>query len=583
MSLRILIPTLLLTFTLIATLIGYGAIRNDLTEDIEQQSLHYMNIELSKLQSLIEPLLEKKDIRAIKSLTAFKASELDNKAMLIANEKNIIVASTNQQELLNYWQSSKLNISPEFVEKTISSTRSYTQISADKKLLDGYISLCVRDLTKGLRSFSCGFLYYQIDLSYRQNQARTWLTKQSLYIAIGSSFAALLLVLILHFRVTRRVIQIKSVLDLWSKGDRNAQIKLSGKDEINHIGYLINSLVRQFASDERSLIFNQQVNDAIIQSANYAIIATDTKGIITTFNSSAEKMLGYDKFELIDKETPALFHHLSEVISRSKILSEELGDTIEPGFETFVARARKGEIDESNWTYIHKDGHEIPIHLSVTALYDSLGHIYGFLGIFYDISQQLAAEEKLEQLAYFDQLTQLPNRMLYNDRLNQTIILAERNKSQFSIFFIDLDKFKFVNDTFGHEIGDKLLINVAKIITRCIRKSDTVARLGGDEFTVILPGSDSHYDKLAVGLIAEKIIQRLSETLIIDDHELNIGASIGIAIYPQDGLGISSLNKHADIAMYHAKEQGRSQHCFFDSALDSTLDSSSDSTMSNTD
>jgi diguanylate cyclase (GGDEF)-like protein len=128
-----------------------------------------------------------------------------------------------------------------------------------------------------------------------------------------------------------------------------------------------------------------------------------------------------------------------------------------------------------------------------------------------------------------------------------------------------------VNDTFGHEVGDKLLIKVAEIISGCIRKSDTVARLGGDEFTVILPGLDSHYDKIAVSLIAEKVIERLSKTIVIDDHNLNIGASIGIAIYPQDGLEVSNLNKHADIAMYRAKDQGRGQFRFYDSKFDSTM------------
>lgn len=564
MSLRVLIPGLLIIFSLLVTLIGYFAIRVDLTEAIEKQSLQYMNIELSKLQSLLEPLLAKKDLRGIKSLQSFKASELDNNALLIVDQKGIIAASSNQQDLLNPWQNSQFSIQTELVEKTIDSGRSYTQFSDDRKLLDGYINLCVRDLSKGLRSFSCGFLYYQLDVAYRHHKAREWLVKQSLYIAFGSSLGAIVLLFILYFWVTKRVLKIKHILDLWSKGDRDAQIQFSGNDELNHIANMINRLVNQFANDEKALIFNQQVNDAIIQSANYSIIATDTQGIITTFNSSAEKLLGYDKFELINKETPAILHDIDEVIIRNEALSTELGCNIEIGFETFVAKARTGKIDENNWTYIHKDGSRIPVRLSVTALYDSHGHIYGFLGIAHDITEQLKAEEQLEQLAYFDPLTQLPNRMLYNDRLNQTINLAKREKTHFSIFFIDLDKFKFVNDTYGHEMGDKLLVKVAEILTQCIRKSDTVARLGGDEFTVILPGMDSHYDKLAVGLIAEKIIAKLTEDIIIDNTLIQIGASIGIAIYPQHGSDASSLNKHADIAMYQAKEQGRGQYIFYD-------------------
>lgn len=574
MSLRLLIPILLIAFTLLITLIGYGFIRADLNTDIEQQSSDYMNIELSKLQSLLEPLLAKKDSRAIKSLQAFKASELDNKAMLIVNEKEEIVASSNQGDLLNHWKASQFNLSEEIVNNTISSTNSHTSFSADRDTLDGYVSLCVRDLSKGLRSFSCGFLYYQLDISYRQHQARIWLFKQAIYISLGSSFAALLLVIVLHLRITRRVLNIKNVLNLWSKGDRNAEIMLSGNDELVDIANMINSLVRQFSEDEKSLIFSQQVNDAIIQSANYSIISTDTQGTITTFNSSAEKLLGYDKHELINKESPAILHDISEVIAHNEIVSKELNIKIELGFESIVAKARRGQTEENNWTYIHKNGDKIPVRLSVTALYDSHGHISGFLGIAFDISDQLRAEEKLEQLAYFDQLTQLPNRMLYNDRLNQTIALSERQKKHFSIFFLDLDKFKFVNDTYGHEVGDKLLIHVAQVLTHCIRKSDTVARLGGDEFTVILPGLDSHYDKIAVSLIAEKIIDKLSKEILIDGHKLYIGASIGIAIYPQHGEEGITLNKHADIAMYQAKEQGRSQHVFYNPEQDSTLASS---------
>lgn len=566
MSLRILIPVLLLTFTLLVTFMGYAVIRNDLSIAIEESSKRYMNIELSKLQSLIEPLLANNNSQAIQSLHAVKASELDNKGILIVDQNNIVIASSYQQDVLNSWHDSKFKVDSKQVQKSISTKRGNILFSENRKLLNGYINLCVRDLTKGLRSFSCGFLYYQLDVGYRQDQARVWLFTQAIYIALGSSFASLLLLLLIHFRVTRRVIKIETALSRWTNGDRNTQIKLDGNDELNHIGSMINELVKQFSADEKSLIFSKKVNDTIIQSANYSIIATDTQGIITTFNSSAEKMLGYNRSELINKSTPGLFHDVPEIVNHCEKISKKLNISLKPGFESIVALAKEGKIDENNWTYIHKDGHRIPVHLSVTALYDTDGSISGYLGIANDISKKLEAEEKLEQLAYFDQLTQLPNRRLYNDRLNQTIALAERNKTQFSIFFIDLDKFKFVNDTYGHEIGDKLLINVAGTISQCIRKSDTVARLGGDEFTVILQGLESHYDKKPISLIAEKVIQELSKTITIDGHNLNIGASIGIAIYPQDGCEVSTLNKHADIAMYQAKDEGRGRYCFFSSS-----------------
>ena len=574
MSLRALIPVLLVVFSLLATLIGYLAIRSDLTEAIEQQSLQYMNIELSKFQSLYEPLLAKKDMTTLKSLQSSKAYELDNKAMLVVNESGIITASNNQQDLQNPWQTSPQGIQTELVEKTLKLSRIHTEFSADRKLLNGYIDLCVRDLSNDLNNASCGFLYYQLDVDFRQELARTWLIKQSFYIAIGSGIAALLLMLILHTWVASRVLKIHAILKLWSKGDRDVQIQIKGDDELNHIANIINDLVSQFVLDENALIFNQQVNDAIIQSANYSIIATDTQGIITTFNSSAERLLGYDRNELINKKTPAVFHDIKEIIVRNNELSAELGIDVELGFDTFVAKARSGKIDENKWTYIHKNGDKIHVKLSITALYDSHGHINGFLGIAHDITEQLKAEEQLEQLAYFDTLTKLPNRELYSDRLNQAIALAKRNKSHFSVFFLDLDKFKFVNDNYGHEVGDKLLIKVAEILNQCVRKSDTVARLGGDEFTVILPNMNSHFDSAAVGLIADKIINQISQEIIIDEHPIKIGASIGIAIYPNHGVDVSSLNKHADIAMYQAKERGRGRYVFYDPKKDTTLSNS---------
>lgn len=564
MSLRVLIPLLLLVFSLLVTSIGYIAIRSDLTEAIERRASYYMDIELNKFQSLYEPLLAKKDLKAILSLHASKASELDNTAMVVVAENGIVVASNNQQDLQRSWKDTRQTLDPELINKTINSRQRQTDFSSDREKLNGYINLCVRDLSKGLRASSCGFLYYQLDVEYRQISARAWVVKQSIYIAIGTGIVALLLMLIIHFKITDRVLKIQTVLDQWSNGNREAKIELKGNDELNHIAVIINNLVSRFSQDEKALIFNKQVNDAIIQSANYSIITTDKNGIINSFNASAERLLGYSKEELINKETPEIIHDIAEIITHNKKLSVELGREVKIGFETLTAKSCTGAIDENNWTYIHKDGSRIPVRLSVTALYDPQDKIYGFLGIAHDISEQLKTEEQLEKLAYFDPLTILPNRMLYSDRLEQAIAFASRNKSKFSVFFIDLDKFKFVNDNYGHEIGDKLLIKVANILTRCVRRSDTVARLGGDEFTVILPNINSPFDRESVSLIAEKIISQLSQDFIIDDNLVQIGASIGVAIYPEHGSDVSSLNKHADIAMYQAKDRGRGQHAFYD-------------------
>lgn len=571
MPLRFLIPLLLVIFSLLVTFTGYVIIRSDLTETIERQSVQYLNLELSQLQFLLEPMLTNENMHAISSLHSFKASELDNKAILITSEKGIVLASVYQQELFTPWQQSRLAIDPALAEKAMDTGQSYTEFSADRKHLNGYIDLCVRDLSKGLRHSSCGFLYYQLDVDYRQEQASAWLKKQSLYFAIGISTTSILFMLILNAKISRRVWRIQHVLSQWSKGNRKIRIELSGRDELTYIALIINRLVTQFVRDEESLIFNQQVNSAILHSADYCMITTDTKGTITTFNSRAEKLLGYDKNELINKKTAVIFHDRQEILAHNKKISLELGTPVAIGFETFIFKALTGVPDENNWTYYHKDGHKIPVKLSVTALYDKNGEIYGYLGIAKDISEQLEADAKLEQLAYYDQLTQLPNRMLYGDRLSQAIAFANRNKTNFSVFFMDLDKFKFVNDNYGHEVGDKLLIEVAKRLTACVRESDTVTRLGGDEFTVILTCIKNQHDPEGIGAIATSIIEALSKDFIINGHLIQIGVSIGIATFPHHGNDASTLNKHADMAMYKAKEHGRGRYFFYDSTEDETI------------
>ena len=572
MSLRILLPTFLIIFSLLVTLVGYLTIRSDLIESVEQESLRYMHIELSKYQSLLVPMLSDNDIKAINSLHSSKATELDNKAMLIVDQKGMIIASSSRQDLQNPWQATVLDVDAAIAEKTMKLKVSHTLFSEKRDLLSGYIDLCVKDLSKGLRGSSCGFLFYQIDMDYMQKKFRSWLIKQSIYIATGSFLSALLMMFVLNILVTKRVLTIQSALNLWSKGNRDTKIDLTGNDELNHIANIINSLVTRFAKDEEDLIFSQQVNNAILHSAKYSIISTDTHGIITTFNSSAEKLLGYDRVDLINKRSAIIFHDMEEIIAYNDYLQKELGIDIPISFETLVIKARTIEHDENKWTYIHSSGRRIPVKLSITALYDAHGTINGFLGIAHDISEELAAEEELEQLAYFDSLTKLPNRMLYNDRLNRAISFAKRHNTNVSIFFIDLNKFKFVNDNYGHEVGDKLLVRVAEILTQCVRESDTVARLGGDEFTIILPCAHTSYNKTGICSIAEKIINELSKDIFIDGLTLQVGASIGIAVYPDHGTDASTLNKHADIAMYQSKAKGRGCYVFYDFKNASTLD-----------
>ncbi|MEI7842310.1 MAG: diguanylate cyclase [Gallionellaceae bacterium] len=176
------------------------------------------------------------------------------------------------------------------------------------------------------------------------------------------------------------------------------------------------------------------------------------------------------------------------------------------------------------------------------------------LGWFYDISDRKKMEEQVQHMAHYDALTDLPNRTLFSDRLHQALAIAKRDQSHLAVMFIDLDKFKPVNDTLGHDVGDLLLKSVAQRIQECLRESDTVARIGGDEFIVLLPTIEAEQDAFRV---AEKIRFSLNQPFALADHQLDISSSIGISIYPEHGVEELQLIKNADVAMYFAKSGGR--------------------------
>ncbi len=182
------------------------------------------------------------------------------------------------------------------------------------------------------------------------------------------------------------------------------------------------------------------------------------------------------------------------------------------------------------------------------------GKIYALCGISTDISERKDIEEHMQHMAQYDALTHLPNRALFNDRLHQAIAGALRNKAHLALMFIDLDKFKPVNDTYGHGVGDLLLKEVALRIQDCLRDSDTAARIGGDEFVILLPAIETEQDAIKVG---EKIRHFLNQPFELAGHTLKIGSSIGVAVYPEHGSDEKLLIKSADIAMYHAKKNGR--------------------------
>ncbi|MBS0307511.1 MAG: diguanylate cyclase, partial [Proteobacteria bacterium] len=255
------------------------------------------------------------------------------------------------------------------------------------------------------------------------------------------------------------------------------------------------------------------------------------KGFVDITGYSAEEVIGHK---------PRMLHSTKH----DEKFYKDLGDALRQ------KGCWKGEIGDER-----KDGQAYTQLLSLNAVRDTTSQkVTHYIGTFADISQYKDYESALEFLANHDPLTNLPNRMLFNDRLDDAIVNAARNKTRICVIFIDLDRFKIINDSLGHEIGDRLLQEIAARLQAGVPPCETLARLGGDEFTIVLEQAE---DRNTVILLAENLLAAIEKPAVIDAHELFVSASIGISFYPQDGQDATTLLKHADTAMYRAKEEGR--------------------------
>ncbi|OIQ95249.1 cyclic di-GMP phosphodiesterase Gmr [mine drainage metagenome] len=214
----------------------------------------------------------------------------------------------------------------------------------------------------------------------------------------------------------------------------------------------------------------------------------------------------------------------------------------------------------SEITNERKNGEPFQAWLTITVVKDHEGRVINYVAVFADITESKRSQNNLHKLVNHDTLTGLPNRRLLNELMEQAIRRAEREDNQVALLFIDLDRFKAINDTLGHQVGDKLLYEVSRRISRAIRESDVAARLGGDEFLVVMDLLSNPEDAATV---ARKIINALQIEFVIDGREIFIGASVGISVFPKDGSDVDSLIKAADIAMYHVKNSGKNNHCFY--------------------
>lgn len=393
---------------------------------------------------------------------------------------------------------------------------------------------------------------------------------------IGISAAALLFVLSLALaRVLARAIekQIAILIDLGAQA--GARLAVAGADELGRITQAIaafrQSLVDLRRSrdelEERVAERTRELRDAneglrseielrkeaerhlriyaeVIRSTGEAVVITDPDGKVIEVNPAYQRATGRSREAVIGSPM-----HAPGRDPHPEAFYEEMWRELKAdGYWT-------GEMMDRR-----RDGEAFPCWALFNAVRDEHGKAVHYVGVLRDITTLKQNEEQLQKLAFYDALTGLPNRTLFKDRLNVALAGAERQQATLAVMYLDLDRFKYVNDTLGHAAGDRLLIEISQRVGQCLRSSDTLARMGGDEFTILLPHLDTMADAIK---IAERIVEAVGKAVQLDDDTVYVGASVGVSFFPQDCRDAATMQKYADLAMYEAKDAGRGQYRVF--------------------
>lgn len=276
------------------------------------------------------------------------------------------------------------------------------------------------------------------------------------------------------------------------------------------------------------------------------VISTDHAARVSYLNPVAETMTGWSCVEAVGLPVEQVLRLIN-------------GDNRQPAPNPLALAMLQNQAVglRANTVLIHRDGTEIAIEDTTTPIHDRHGAVTGGVIVFHDVTAARAQARRLSHLAHHDFLTDLPNRVLLSDRLNAAIAAAQRHRKPLAVLFLDVDRFKHINDTLGHTVGDHLLQSIAKRLLTCVRRSDTVSRHGGDEFVVLL-SEVAHAQDAAV--CAEKIVAAMDTPYRIDQHDLHVTLSVGIGLYPDDGTNADTLLRNADIDLFQAKAYGHNNH-----------------------
>lgn len=311
----------------------------------------------------------------------------------------------------------------------------------------------------------------------------------------------------------------------------------------------LNSTLERSAYAE-ALFLEKERAQVTLNSIGDAVISTDVAGAVTYLNPVAESMTGWSQQEASGRP-------LQEVL---RIIDGDSGEPAPNPLAMAILHNKPVGLS-ANSVLIRRDGHESAIEDTAAPIHDRCGQVTGAVIVFHDVSVARAMSLRMSHLAQHDFLTDLPNRLLLQDRLTQAIASAQHHRRSLAVLFLDVDHFKRINDSLGHASGDQLLQSIARRLVACVRSSDTVSRQGGDEFVILL-SEVARADDAA--FTADKILAAMSRPHHIEHQDLQVTVSLGIGVYPDDGTDAETLLKHADIALFHAKAHGRSNHQFFE-------------------
>jgi diguanylate cyclase (GGDEF)-like protein/PAS domain S-box-containing protein len=365
-------------------------------------------------------------------------------------------------------------------------------------------------------------------------------------LALGCLFT--LIGAVMARRIVQPISRIALAADKVAAGNLNYDAPaVAGDGEVAHLSSAIHTMVNSLTWEilERKNAEAQLVLSATVFANNSeAIVITDAKNQIVRVNAAFTRIAGYTEKEVLGKN-PRMF------------ASGKMGHDFYQAMwaELLEKDSWRGEI----WNK-RLNGEIFPEWLILSLVRDEAGRVSHHIAIYSDITQRKLEEERMQFLASHDMLTRLPNRFLLTDRITQALNIAERNNTQLGVMFMDLDHFKNINDSLGHDVGDELLKQAADRMMQFLRRTDTLARLGGDEFVAVLPEISSENE---IAFVAEKMLESFTEKFIVREHQLIISPSIGISIYPNDGVDATELLRNADMAMYRAKEVGRNTLQFY--------------------